>query len=70
MGAKSKYVIVRLASVVSGTTRVWLRDRAADKAAQVLYDPAVGQHVLFEETERIKGKTDFPKWVKEKYGIV
>ncbi|EPB79443.1 zinc finger, C2H2 type [Ancylostoma ceylanicum] len=31
MGAKSKYVIVQLASVITGSTRVWVRERAAEK---------------------------------------
>ncbi|KAI6221815.1 Signal recognition particle receptor domain containing protein [Aphelenchoides fujianensis] len=61
MGAKSKYVLVQLKSIVSGSTKVWLRERAAAKAAQVLFDPAVGDKVLFEEHDTIKGKTDL-RW--------
>uniref|UniRef100_A0A1I7X8D4 Signal recognition particle receptor subunit beta n=1 Tax=Heterorhabditis bacteriophora TaxID=37862 RepID=A0A1I7X8D4_HETBA len=40
MGAKSKYVIVQLASVITGSTRVWVRERAAEKFAGIFYDPA------------------------------
>ncbi|VDO36943.1 unnamed protein product [Haemonchus placei] len=40
MGAKSKYVIVQLASVITGSTRVWVRERAAEKFSGIFYDPA------------------------------
>uniref|UniRef100_A0A915A8A9 Uncharacterized protein n=1 Tax=Parascaris univalens TaxID=6257 RepID=A0A915A8A9_PARUN len=40
MGAKSRYVIVQLASVISGTTRVWVRERAAEKFSGIFFDPA------------------------------
>ncbi|OZC12088.1 hypothetical protein X798_00607 [Onchocerca flexuosa] len=40
MPPKSKYVIVQLASVVSGSTRIWIRERAADKFRGIFYDPA------------------------------
>ncbi|KAI6236835.1 hypothetical protein M3Y95_00200700 [Aphelenchoides besseyi] len=70
MGAKSKYVIVQLKSIISGTTTVWLRERAAEKATQILFDPAVGQKVPFEESDSIKGKTDFPTHVKKKYNLL
>ncbi|KAI6220654.1 hypothetical protein M3Y99_01599000 [Aphelenchoides fujianensis] len=69
MGAKSKYVLVQLKSIVSGSTKVWLRERAAAKAAQVLFDPAVGDKVLFEEHDTIKGKTDLRWNVKKKYNL-
>ena len=35
-----RYLIVRLKSVVSTTTRIWLRERAADKSSGVFFDPA------------------------------
>ncbi|KAE9554468.1 hypothetical protein FO519_002342 [Halicephalobus sp. NKZ332] len=60
MGAKSRYVIVRLASVISGATRVWVRERTADKAAAILFDPAIGRECLFEESQRVKGKANLP----------
>ncbi|GMT09194.1 hypothetical protein PFISCL1PPCAC_491, partial [Pristionchus fissidentatus] len=69
MGAKSKYVIVQLASVITGATRVWLRERAAEKTTRMLFDPALGRECLFEEVKRIKGKTDLSKHVKKMYGI-
>ncbi|KHN74678.1 hypothetical protein Tcan_02016 [Toxocara canis] len=69
MGAKSKYVIVQLASVISGSTRVWVRERAAEKFAGIFYDPAIGRSVLFEETRRIKGKSELSKRVKKMYNI-
>uniref|UniRef100_A0AC34RBQ4 Uncharacterized protein n=1 Tax=Panagrolaimus sp. JU765 TaxID=591449 RepID=A0AC34RBQ4_9BILA len=69
MGAKSKYVIVQLASVISGATRVWVRERTAEKAAAILFDPAIGREVLFEEVQRIKGKATLSKAVKMKYNI-
>uniref|UniRef100_A0A7E4VZC4 DUF2188 domain-containing protein n=1 Tax=Panagrellus redivivus TaxID=6233 RepID=A0A7E4VZC4_PANRE len=69
MGAKSKYIIVQLASVISGSTRVWVRERAAEKAAAILFDPAVGREVLFEESSRVKGKSTLTKTVKRKFNI-
>ncbi|VDL81195.1 unnamed protein product [Nippostrongylus brasiliensis] len=69
MGAKSKYVIVQLASVITGTTRVWVRERAAEKFAGIFHDPALGRSCLFEESRRIKGKNDLPKRVKQMYNI-
>lgn len=35
-----RYVIVQLASVITGSTRVWVRERAAEKFAGIFYDPA------------------------------
>ncbi|MFH4982358.1 hypothetical protein AB6A40_009067 [Gnathostoma spinigerum] len=70
MGAKSKYLIVQLASVISGSTRVWIRERAAEKFSGIFYDPAIGKKVLFEEVRKIKGKTSLTKKVKEMYNIV
>lgn len=61
MGAKSKYVIVQLASVITGSTRVWVRERSAEKFSGIFHDPALGRSCLFEESRRIKGKNDLPK---------
>ncbi|CAI5452653.1 unnamed protein product [Caenorhabditis angaria] len=69
MGAKSKYVIVQLASVITGSTRVWVRERAADKFAGIFFDPAYGKDCLFEEVKRIKGKTELPKRIKGMYNV-
>ncbi|GMR58289.1 hypothetical protein PMAYCL1PPCAC_28484, partial [Pristionchus mayeri] len=69
MGAKSKYVIVQLASVITGATRVWLRERAAEKTSRILFDPALGRECLFEEVKRIKGKSTLSANVKKMYGI-
>ncbi|CAI4227454.1 unnamed protein product [Auanema sp. JU1783] len=69
MGAKSKYVIVQLASVITGSTRVWVRERAADKFSGVFFDPALGKNCLFEEAKRIKGKSELPKRIKQMYEI-
>uniref|UniRef100_A0A914DYT1 Uncharacterized protein n=1 Tax=Acrobeloides nanus TaxID=290746 RepID=A0A914DYT1_9BILA len=65
----SKYQIVRLASVISGTTRIWLRERAAPSVQQVLFDPAIGQDVLFEEVDKVKGKSALKTQTKERFGI-
>ncbi|CAB3398930.1 unnamed protein product [Caenorhabditis bovis] len=65
MGAKSKYVVVQLASVITGSTRVWVRERAAEKFSGIFFDPAYGKECLFEESKRIKGKSDLPKRIKE-----
>ncbi|CAJ0579161.1 unnamed protein product, partial [Mesorhabditis spiculigera] len=67
MGVKSKYVIVQLASLISGSTRVWVRERAAEKFTGMFFDPAIGRSCLFEESRRIKGKGELPKHVKAKY---
>ncbi|VDP07075.1 unnamed protein product [Heligmosomoides polygyrus] len=56
-----RYVIVQLASVITGSTRVWIRERAAEKFAGIFHDPALGRSCLFEESKRIKGKNDIPK---------
>ncbi|CAL2045216.1 hypothetical protein CAEBREN_01772 [Caenorhabditis brenneri] len=69
MGAKSKYVIVQLASVITGSTRVWVRERAAEKFAGIFYDPAYGKSCLFEEVKRVKGKTELPKRIRGIYNI-
>ncbi|TKR60319.1 hypothetical protein L596_027582 [Steinernema carpocapsae] len=69
MGAKSRYVIVQLASVISGSTRVWVRERLAEKASGIFFDPAIGRECLFEESKRIKGKGDLSKHVKRMYNI-
>ncbi|CAJ0959252.1 unnamed protein product, partial [Mesorhabditis belari] len=69
MGAKSKYVVVLLSSVITGSPRVWVRERAAEKFAGVFFDPALGRDCLFEESKRIKGKTDLPKRIKELYNV-
>lgn len=37
-----RYVIVQLASVISGTTRMWIRERSAEKAQGIFFDPASG----------------------------
>uniref|UniRef100_A0A915E568 Uncharacterized protein n=1 Tax=Ditylenchus dipsaci TaxID=166011 RepID=A0A915E568_9BILA len=69
MGAKSKYVVVQLASIISGTTRVWVRERAAEKSAGVFFDPAVGREVLFREVDSIKGKAALNWYLKKKFDI-
>uniref|UniRef100_A0AC34FX01 Uncharacterized protein n=2 Tax=Panagrolaimus sp. ES5 TaxID=591445 RepID=A0AC34FX01_9BILA len=69
MGAKSKYVIVQIASVISGTTKIWIRDRAAEKAMAICFDPAIGRKVLFEEVQKVKGKATLDKRIKEMYNI-
>uniref|UniRef100_A0A1I7ZYL8 39S ribosomal protein L33, mitochondrial n=1 Tax=Steinernema glaseri TaxID=37863 RepID=A0A1I7ZYL8_9BILA len=69
MGAKSKYVIVQLASVISGSTRVWVRERMAEKFSGIFFDPAIGRECLFEESKRVKGKAELSKKVKEMYNI-
>ncbi|VDN51175.1 unnamed protein product [Dracunculus medinensis] len=69
MGAKSRYVIVRLASVISGTTRIWVRERAAEKSSGIFFDPAIGREVLFEEKEKVKGKVNLSAKIKKIYGI-
>uniref|UniRef100_A0A0N4Z7A4 39S ribosomal protein L33, mitochondrial n=1 Tax=Parastrongyloides trichosuri TaxID=131310 RepID=A0A0N4Z7A4_PARTI len=69
MAPKSKYVIVQLASVISGTTRVWVRERAAAKYSGTFFDPAIGKNALFEEVQRIKGKSELSKTVKKMFGI-
>lgn len=35
-----RYVIVQLASVISDSTRIHIRERAADKFRGIFYDPA------------------------------
>ncbi|VDL83740.1 unnamed protein product [Nippostrongylus brasiliensis] len=50
-----------MASVITGTTRVWVRERAAEKFAGIFHDPALGRSCLFEESRRIKGKNDLSK---------
>ncbi|EJW83797.1 hypothetical protein WUBG_05292 [Wuchereria bancrofti] len=69
MPPKSKYVIVQLASVISGSTRIWIRERAADKFRGIFYDPAVGREVLFEEKQKVKGKTALPECVKRRFNL-
>uniref|UniRef100_A0A915PW11 TOG domain-containing protein n=1 Tax=Setaria digitata TaxID=48799 RepID=A0A915PW11_9BILA len=69
MAPKSKYVIVQLASVISGTTRIWIRERAADKFRGIFYDPAVGREVLFEEKQKVKGKASLPDNVKKRFNL-
>ncbi|KAL3083072.1 hypothetical protein niasHS_010874 [Heterodera schachtii] len=69
MAKKTKYLIVRLASVISGTKQIWIRERAAAEAAAILYDPAIGKNVLFKEVEQVKGKDSFPDRVKKMYNI-
>uniref|UniRef100_A0A1I8EVE5 Uncharacterized protein n=1 Tax=Wuchereria bancrofti TaxID=6293 RepID=A0A1I8EVE5_WUCBA len=74
MPPKSKYVIVQLASVISGSTRIWIRERAADKFRGIFYDPAVylflvGREVLFEEKQKVKGKTALPECVKRQFEL-
>ncbi|KAM3717689.1 39S ribosomal protein L33 [Dirofilaria immitis] len=70
MPPKSKYVIVQLASVISGSTRIWLRERTADKFRGIFYDPAVGREVLFEEKQKVKGKTSLPESVKRRFNLI
>ncbi|KAI6189733.1 Signal recognition particle receptor subunit beta [Aphelenchoides bicaudatus] len=65
MGAKSKYIIVQLKSLVSGSTRVWVRERATEKFSGIFFDPAVGKEVKFEEHDIIKGKTELSNRVKK-----
>ncbi|CEF63602.1 Hypothetical protein SRAE_1000186200 [Strongyloides ratti] len=69
MPPKSKYVIVRLASVISGTTKVWIRERAAPKFSGVFFDPAVGKDTTFEEIQKVKGKNNLTPKVKQMYNI-
>uniref|UniRef100_A0A183EVB1 DUF3395 domain-containing protein n=1 Tax=Gongylonema pulchrum TaxID=637853 RepID=A0A183EVB1_9BILA len=69
MAPKTKYVIVQLASVVSGSTRIWIRERAADKFRGIFYDPAVGREVLFEEKQKVKGKAALPDRVKQNFNL-
>uniref|UniRef100_A0A0N5BKF4 39S ribosomal protein L33, mitochondrial n=1 Tax=Strongyloides papillosus TaxID=174720 RepID=A0A0N5BKF4_STREA len=69
MAPKSRYVIVRLASVISGTTRIWVRERAKPKFSGVFYDPAIGRNVMFEEVDKVKGKSDLTKQVKQMYNL-
>ncbi|KAI3422181.1 hypothetical protein GPALN_012714 [Globodera pallida] len=69
MAKKTKYLIVRLASVISGSTQVWVRERAASEAAAILFDPAIGKNVLFKEVAHIKGKDFFGDKVKKLYGL-
>jgi hypothetical protein len=74
---------VQLKSIVSGTTKVWLRERAGDKVTKVFYDPAsnyyylffinfpflVGKEAVFEEARSIKGKGEIPPYVKKMYSV-
>ncbi|VDD89626.1 unnamed protein product [Enterobius vermicularis] len=72
MPPKSKYVIVQLASVISGTTRMWIRERSAEKAQGIFFDPAnLVPHTYtslkeneFDSYSNVHGKTlklvDFP----------
>uniref|UniRef100_A0AAF5HXQ1 Signal recognition particle receptor subunit beta n=1 Tax=Strongyloides stercoralis TaxID=6248 RepID=A0AAF5HXQ1_STRER len=64
MAPKSKYVIVRLASVISGTTKIWVRQRADPKFKGVFFDPAIGKDALFEELQKVKGKSALSSKVK------
>ncbi|KJH52179.1 GTP-binding domain protein [Dictyocaulus viviparus] len=61
----TSYVIVQLASVITGSTRVWVRERAAEKFSGIFHDPALGRSCLFEESRRIKGKNNLPERVKK-----
>ncbi|KAL7073588.1 hypothetical protein ACQ4LE_007509 [Meloidogyne hapla] len=70
MAKKTKYLIVRLVSVISNTSKVWVRSREAPEAKGVFYDPAVGKEVLFVEKEHIKGKDFLPPRVKERLGLL
>uniref|UniRef100_A0A0M3I9S5 39S ribosomal protein L33, mitochondrial n=1 Tax=Ascaris lumbricoides TaxID=6252 RepID=A0A0M3I9S5_ASCLU len=47
----SRYVIVQLASVISGTTRVWVRERAAEKFSGIFYDPASKANLSLRSTK-------------------
>uniref|UniRef100_A0AC35UFQ4 Conserved domain protein n=1 Tax=Rhabditophanes sp. KR3021 TaxID=114890 RepID=A0AC35UFQ4_9BILA len=69
MAPKSKYVIVQLASVISGATRIWVRERANPKYAGIFFDPAIGRSVLFEEVQRVKGKSELTRAVKKMYDL-
>ncbi|CAD5231652.1 unnamed protein product [Bursaphelenchus xylophilus] len=69
MGAKSRYLLVQLKSVISGSTRVWVRERAGEKVQKILFDPALGMDVLFTENDKIKGKADLKPHVKKMYGL-
>ncbi|VDK86245.1 unnamed protein product, partial [Litomosoides sigmodontis] len=70
MPPKSKYVIVQLASVISGSTRIWIRERTADKFRGIFYDPAIGREVLFEEKQKVKGKATLPQSVKDRFNLI
>ncbi|KAI1719642.1 signal recognition particle receptor beta subunit domain-containing protein [Ditylenchus destructor] len=65
----AKYVVVKLASVISGSTIYWIRPKAGEKAATIAYDKAIGQSVLFKESEKVKSKSLLFDHVKKKFGI-
>ncbi|CAD5224975.1 unnamed protein product [Bursaphelenchus okinawaensis] len=69
MGAKSRFMIVQLKSVISGTTKVWVRERAGDSVKKILFDPALGKEVLFTEFDKVKGKADLKPYVRKMYGL-
>lgn len=42
---------MQLASVISGTTRVWVRERAAEKFSGIFYDPASKANLSLRSTK-------------------
>ena len=44
-----RYVIVRLASVITGTSKMWVRERMAEKSAGIFFDPACKEILYFPE---------------------
>ncbi|CAK5025553.1 unnamed protein product [Meloidogyne enterolobii] len=69
MAKKTKYLVVRLVSVISNTAKVWVRMRESPESKGIFFDPAVGKEVLYVEKEHIKGRESLPLRVKERFGL-
>ncbi|PAV84956.1 hypothetical protein WR25_08512 [Diploscapter pachys] len=55
----TRYVIVRLASVITGTSKMWVRERMAEKSAGIFFDPACKEmdskkQVLNDKVEKVE----------------
>ncbi|XP_073998077.1 mitochondrial ribosomal protein L33 [Rhodnius prolixus] len=52
--AKSKFIMVLMESLVSGHQFNWIRERLADKAEMVRFDPYIQQESVYKEKKKIR----------------
>ncbi|KAK9508463.1 hypothetical protein O3M35_006016 [Rhynocoris fuscipes] len=52
--AKSRFIMVLMESLVSGHQFNWIRERLADKAELVRFDPYIQQESVYKEKKKIK----------------